>query len=86
MWIAFAAMVLELQNLCVRYFNRCRALGGEMNIYEAIGMAWVIFTSALASVEILYLAYVGLKTIASKPQTRDAEVPAEVKEMFKVAR
>ena len=57
-----------------------------MNIYEAIGMAWVIFTSALASVEILYLAYVGLKTIACKPQTRDAEVPVEVKEMFKVAR
>ncbi|HKE55384.1 MAG TPA: hypothetical protein VKB46_01740 [Pyrinomonadaceae bacterium] len=57
-----------------------------MNIYEAIGMAWVIFTSALASVEILYLAYVGLKTIATKPQTRDAEVPVEVKEMFKVAR
>jgi hypothetical protein len=84
-WIAFAAMVLELQNLCVRYFNR-RALGGEMSIYEAIGMAWVIFTSALASVEILYLAYVGLKTIVNKPQTRDAEVPVEVKEMFKVAR
>ena len=40
-------MVLELQNLCVRYFNRCRALGGEMSIYEAIGMAWVIFTSSL---------------------------------------
>jgi hypothetical protein len=84
--IAFAAVVLELHNLCVRYFNRCRALGGEMSIYEAIGMAWVIFTSALASVEILYLAYVGLKTIVSKPQTRDAEVPVEVKEMFKVAR
>jgi len=57
-----------------------------MSIYEAIGMSWVIFTSALASVEILYLAYVGLKTIVNKPQTRDGEVPVEVKEMFKIAR
>jgi hypothetical protein len=57
-----------------------------MSIYEAIGMAWVILTSALASVEILYLAYVGLKTIVNRPQTRDTEVPVEVKEMFKIAR
>ena len=57
-----------------------------MSIYEAIGMAWVIFTASLASVEILYLAYVGLKTIVNKPQTRDTEVPVEVKEMFKIAR
>jgi hypothetical protein len=57
-----------------------------MSIYEAIGMAWVILTSALASVEILYLAYVGLKTMVNRPQTRDTEVPVEVKEMFKIAR
>jgi len=57
-----------------------------MSIYEAIGMTWVIFTSALASVEILYLAYVGLKTIVNRQQTRDSEVPVEVKEMFKIAR
>jgi hypothetical protein len=58
-----------------------------MSIYEAIGMAWVIFTSAIASVEILYLAYVGLRTIVNKGvETRDNEVPAEVKEMFKIAR
>ena len=58
-----------------------------MSIYEAIGMAWVIFTSAIASVEILYLAYVGMKTLISKHQEApDSEVPVEVKEMFKIAR
>jgi hypothetical protein len=57
-----------------------------MSIYEAIGMAWVIFTSAIASVEILYLAYVGLRTIVNKPEARDSDVPVEVKEMFKIAR
>jgi hypothetical protein len=58
-----------------------------MSIYEAIGTAWVIFTSAIATVEILYLAFVGLKTVISKEQeSRDSDVPAEVKEMFKIAR
>ena len=58
-----------------------------MSIYEAIGTAWVIFTSAIATVEILYLAFVGLKATINKPQElRDSDVPAEVKEMFKIAR
>ncbi|HYR44191.1 MAG TPA: hypothetical protein VER98_14270 [Terriglobia bacterium] len=58
-----------------------------MSIYEAIGMAWVIFTSAIATVEILYLAFVGLKTVIERhEEARDSEVPAEVKEMFKIAR
>jgi len=58
-----------------------------MTIYEAIGTAWVIFTSAIATVEILYLAFVGLKTMTNKQQElRDADVPVEVKEMFKIAR
>jgi len=59
-----------------------------MSIYEAIGMAWVIFTSAIATVAILYLAFVGLKTVLSRHQeeSRDSEVPVEVKEMFKIAR
>ena len=61
--------------------------GGEMSIYEAIGMAWVIFTSAIATVEILYLAFVGLRTVTHKPkEVQESEVPAEVKEMFKIAR
>jgi hypothetical protein len=59
-----------------------------MNIFETIGLAWVIFTSALASVAILYLSFIGLKATIGKgketPETVD--VPAEVKEMFKIAR
>ena len=57
-----------------------------MNIYEAIGMAWVIFTSALASVAVIYLAFIGLKVLLKKEQERDSDVPAEIKEMFKIAR
>ena len=58
-----------------------------MSIYEAIGMAWVIFTSAIATVGILYLAFIGLKTIVTRQEeVRDSEVPVEVKEMFKIAR
>ena len=58
-----------------------------MSIYEAIGTAWVIFTSAIATVEILYLAFVGLRTIIKKhEEVPDSEVPVEVKEMFKIAR
>jgi hypothetical protein len=58
-----------------------------MSIYEAIGTAWVIFTSAIATVQILYLAFVGLRTVTNRQQeTQDSEVPVEVKEMFKIAR
>ncbi len=58
-----------------------------MSIYEAIGMAWVIFTSAIATVEILYLALIGLKTVMNRrKEVQDSDVPAEVKEMFKIAR
>lgn len=59
-----------------------------MSIFETIGMAWVIFTSALASVAIIYLSYVGLKVVINKEE-KDMEtvnVPVEVKEMFKIAR
>jgi threonine/homoserine/homoserine lactone efflux protein len=50
-------------------------------------MAWVIFTSAIATVAILYLAFVGLKTLTRKQEgLADSDVPAEVKEMFKIAR
>jgi hypothetical protein len=59
-----------------------------MGIFETIGMAWVIFTSALATVGIIYLSVVGLKAVVKKAE-KDAEtvnVPVEVKEMFKIAR
>jgi hypothetical protein len=58
-----------------------------MSIYEAVGTAWVIFTSALATVAILYLAFVGLRVTLNKAQeSKDSDVPVEVKEMFKIAR
>jgi hypothetical protein len=56
-----------------------------MTIFETIGVAWVIFTSLLATVAIVFLAYVGLKSLVVK-ENKDSEVPAEVKEMFKVVR
>ena len=60
-----------------------------MNIFETIGLAWVIFTSALASVAIIYLSFVGLKVVLrkdGKEETESVNVPVEVKEMFKIAR
>ena len=58
-----------------------------MNIFETIGLAWVVFTSALASVAILYLAFVGLKVVVRKDVKEESvNVPVEVKEMFKIAR
>lgn len=58
-----------------------------MSIYEGIGMAWVIFTAALASIEIIYLAFVGLRTIMNKQADMGtSDGPIEVKEMFKIAR
>ncbi len=58
-----------------------------MSIYEAVGMAWVIFTTALATIAILYLAFVGLKVVVNKEQeAAGSDVPLEVKEMFKIVR
>jgi hypothetical protein len=56
-----------------------------MSIYEAVGLAWVIFTSAMATVAILYLAFVGFRAIVKSQQIRE-EVPAEIKQMFKITR
>ena len=56
-----------------------------MTIFETIGMVWVIFTSAFATVAIIYLAFVGLKTVLNR-EPKESDVPAEVKEMFKIAR
>ena len=58
-----------------------------MSIFEAIGLTWVVFTSALATVGVLYLAYVGFIGLVRKHQDgQDGDVPVEVKEMFKIAR
>lgn len=70
-----------------------------MNIFEIIGMLWVIFTSALATFSIGYLALVGLRTIvkvnfswltkldtAAVEETEPVSTErVEVKEAFKVA-
>ena len=85
MW--WPEVVLELQaHRRLVIDNRTGLDGGKMSIYEAIGMSWVIFTSALASLGILYLADVGFMTLIRKHESRDGEVPVEVKEMFKIAR
>jgi len=58
-----------------------------MSIYEAIGMAWVIFSSALATVGILYLAFVGLRlTLENALEGKENDVTVKVKEMVKIAR
>ena len=72
-----------------------------MNIFEIIGMLWVIFTSALATIAIGYLSVIGLKTIVKvnfswlrrldsaieEAETAPTERSerVEVKEAFKVA-
>lgn len=56
-----------------------------MTVFETIGMAWVIFTSSLATVGIIYLSFVGLKVVVKK-EPKDGAVAAEVKEMFNIAR
>lgn len=71
-----------------------------MNVFEAIGMLWVIFTSALATFAIGYLAVVGLRTVVNvniswlrklddtlgeKAERTNSVERVEVKEAFKVA-
>jgi hypothetical protein len=58
----------------------------KMSIFETIGLAWVIFTSTLATVEIIYLSIVGMRSIMIKETQKDVDMPVEVKEMFKIAR
>jgi hypothetical protein len=58
---------------------------GGMTILETIGMAWIIFTSALSTIGIIYLSFIGLKSVMIR-EPRDPEMPVEVKEMFKIAR
>lgn len=51
-----------------------------MGIFETIGMAWVIFTAALAHVAIIYLAIVGLKQMVGKKP--DARGGSKLQESF----
>jgi hypothetical protein len=69
-----------------------------VNVFEVIGMLWVVFSSALATFAIGYLAVVGLKTVVKVnfswlrklDHTIEESEPVptervEVKEAFKVA-
>jgi threonine/homoserine/homoserine lactone efflux protein len=53
-----------------------------MSIFETLGLVWIILTSCLATVGLFYLAYVGLKAMFRK----EADLPSEVKEMFRIPR
>jgi hypothetical protein len=57
-----------------------------VNVYEAVGLTWIILTSLLATVGILYFAYIGVKiSIKMNQGAIDNEIPAEVRKMFKIA-
>jgi len=53
-----------------------------MSIFQTLGLIWIILSSSLTTIGLFYLAYVGLKSILLK----DPDLPAEVKEMFKIVR
>lgn len=39
-----------------------------MSAFEAVGMAFVIFTSTLSSIGIIYLAILGLRSVLKQPR------------------
>ena len=47
-----------------------------MNIFETIGMAWAIFTSALATIAVLWLAWTGAKSLGFAPGRKVQQVKA----------
>jgi hydrogenase-4 membrane subunit HyfE len=57
----------------------------DVNIYEAVGLTWIILTSLLATAGILYFAYIGVKISIKMHQGAIDEIPAEVRKMFKIA-
>ena len=58
-----------------------------MSIFETVGLAWVIFSSTMASIAILFLAYIGLKSLLLRAdQDGSFKLPAEVKNLFRLAR
>ena len=58
----------------------------HMNIYEALGFTWVIFTSTLATIELLYFAYRGVKLSFQKLEDgKVTDVPEKARKIFKVA-
>jgi hypothetical protein len=56
-----------------------------MNVFETIGMIWVIFTSALSTVTIGYLTVIGLRTVLHVSELRKVTVKdVDIKEAFKI--
>lgn len=55
-----------------------------MSIFETIGMAWVIFTAALAHVAIVVLAYQRVQQIRLQAKRGATEEQRDVVEAFKV--
>jgi len=53
-----------------------------MGIFETLGLVWIILTSALATLGLFYLAYVGLKVLLKK----ESDLAREVKEGFRIAK
>jgi hypothetical protein len=43
-----------------------------MNLFQTIGLAWIVFSSGLATYTVFYLAWVGYKRL-SEEQRRGAE-------------
>jgi hypothetical protein len=58
----------------------------EVNVYEAVGLTWIIFTSLLSTVGIIYFAYVGVEISIKKHRTGSSanEIPDEVRKNFKI--
>jgi hypothetical protein len=61
--------------------------GTSVSIFETVGLAWVIFSSTMASIAILFLAYVGLKSLLLRAEADGSvKLPVEIKNLFKLAR
>jgi hypothetical protein len=80
---------VELWLLAQQQFNdeRARLWRIFVSIFETVGLAWVIFSSTIASIAILFLAYIGLKSLLLRAdQDGSFKLPVEVKNLLKLAR
>lgn len=55
-----------------------------MNVFESVGMAWVIFTSGLAHFAIVWAAYKYFHTMQRQAERGAVEEKRDVVEAFKV--
>lgn len=54
-----------------------------MDIYQAIGTGWTILGTAVFTVEVLYLAYVGLRSLLPTTNKKDNLTPDEIADMVR---